>query len=147
MPPDREDVCVHDARRLNPYLSAHAKRIEGLSEFVASIDREIATEAKADPARLTYELATHLLTVAEIETLARRYEFTRAVKEYEKLLPTIVSPVRTAGIKARVEEIRGMAAAHAKLVAAVNKGGVFKTTVARLELCPGAASSCSKGAG
>ncbi len=123
-----------EARRLNPYLSAQAKRVPGLEEFVASIDREIVKEAAVDPKRLSAEMATYLLTAAEIETLVRRYEFVRAAMEYEKLLPGIVSPVRKAEIEARVVEIKGMATAFKKLVGAVNKGGVFKTTVARLEL-------------
>ncbi|MBI2922949.1 MAG: DUF1570 domain-containing protein [Planctomycetes bacterium] len=114
-------ATLADARRLNPYLTAWAKRIPGLDEFVAPIDEEITLEKGGDTGRqLRYELATHLLTVAEIETLVRRYEFARAAGEYGKLLPSLVSPVRKKEVETRLAEIKGMASALDKLVLAIN---------------------------
>ncbi|MBI2920867.1 MAG: DUF1570 domain-containing protein [Planctomycetes bacterium] len=128
-------LLLSDARRLNPYLAEHAKRVEGLGDFVASIDRELAGESKqGDRERLGHELATHLLTVAEIETLVRRYQFSRAVAEYENLLGALKSDVRRAEVETRLPEVKGMAGAHAKLVAAVNKGAKPKTRVGKTEL-------------
>ena len=128
-------VTLADARRLNSSLAAHAKAVPGLEAFVAAIDRDLASEAKAaDRIKLGIELATYLLSSAEIETLVRRYQFKRAAAEYEKLLPTLTSPVRKAEVEARVKEIRGMAGALDKLVASINKGTKLATTVARLEL-------------
>ncbi|MEK7466395.1 MAG: DUF1570 domain-containing protein [Planctomycetota bacterium] len=114
-------ATLADARRLNPYLTAWAKRIEGLEAFVAPIDEEITAEKGGDTGRrLRYELATHLLSVAEIETLVRRYEFARAAGEYGKLLPSLVSPVRKKEVETRLAEIKGMAAALDKLILAIN---------------------------
>ncbi|MCC6740298.1 MAG: tetratricopeptide repeat protein [Planctomycetia bacterium] len=116
-------AVLQDARRLNPYILKHAEKIEGLRDFVASIDRDLAGEGgqQADRGRLGYELATHLMTVAEIEALVRRYRFQRAAEEYEKLLPSLKSAVRRAEVETRLPEVKGMAGAHAKLLAAVNK--------------------------
>jgi len=128
---------LRQARRLNPYLKAWAAKIQGLAEFAASIDAEIATEAKAQggPLSLAKESATWLLTTAEIETLVRRYQFARAVAEYGKILPTTVSPLRKKEIETRVAEIRFMVTALDKLVAAVNKKpGTLKTRVSTQEL-------------
>ncbi|MBI2920869.1 MAG: tetratricopeptide repeat protein [Planctomycetes bacterium] len=132
-------AVLQDARRLNPYLLQHADRVEGFRDFCASIDKELASEAGGpqgvDRARLGHELATHLLTVAEIETLVRRYQFARAVTEYEKLLPSLKSAVRKSEVETRLPEVRGMAGAHLKLVSAVNKGGEkLKTKVGKTDL-------------
>ena len=122
-------ATLTDARRLNPYLGAWAKRIPGLDEFVAPIDEEITLEKGGDTGRkLTYELATHLLSVAEIETLVRRYQFARASGEYAKLLPTLVSPVRKRDVETRLAQVKGMAAALDKLVLAI-KGKKVKLSV------------------
>ncbi|MBI2920866.1 MAG: hypothetical protein HYY18_07240 [Planctomycetes bacterium] len=130
-------VTLSDARRLNPYILKHAERVEGLKDFVASIDKELAGEGgqQADRSRLGQEMATHLLTVAEIETLVRRYQFSRAVAEYEKLLGTLKSEVRKGEVQVRLPEVKGMAGAHAKLVGAVNKGAIkAKTKVGKTDL-------------
>ncbi|MCE9582719.1 MAG: DUF1570 domain-containing protein [Planctomycetes bacterium] len=131
-----------DARRLNPYLSKHAEKIEGLASFVAGIDKELAGEGggQADRGRLSHELATHLLTVAEIEALVRRYQFARAASEYERLLQSVTSTVRKAQIETRLPEIKGMAGAHAKLTEGVNKGTLkLKTKVGKTDLAVTAA--------
>ncbi|MBI2922894.1 MAG: DUF1570 domain-containing protein [Planctomycetes bacterium] len=128
---------LRQARRLNPYMKAWVAKIPGLAEFFATIDAEIAAEAKVKggPLALAKESAVWLMTAAEIEALVRRYQFARAVAEYGKLLPGTVSPVRKAEIETRVAEIKLMAAALDKLVAAVNrKPGTLKTRVAAQEL-------------
>ncbi|NUN50724.1 MAG: hypothetical protein HUU15_18100, partial [Candidatus Brocadiae bacterium] len=111
-------VVLQDARRLNPHLAKHAARLPGLADFLASV----APESGGDRARLGYELATHLLTVAEIETLVRAYRFRRAAAEYEALLAAVTSGTRKADIAARLPEVRAMAAALDRIVAAVNRG-------------------------
>ncbi|KAF0245359.1 MAG: hypothetical protein FD180_1674 [Planctomycetota bacterium] len=114
-------ATLTDARRLNPYITAWAKRFPGLDAFLAPIDETITAEKGGDTGRrLRYELATHLLSVAEIETLVRRYEFARAAGEYGKLLPSLVSPVRKKEVETRLAEVKGMAAALDKLVLAIN---------------------------
>jgi tetratricopeptide (TPR) repeat protein len=117
-------ALLSDAMRRNPYLPLHARRTSGLAEFVASIDLELKGEAKdgVDRAKLGHELATHLLTVAEIEALVRRYEFARAADEYGRLLQALTSSVRRAEVEARLPEVRGMAGALRKLVGAINQG-------------------------
>ncbi len=128
---------LSDARRLNPYLARHAAAIEGLAAFVGTIDKELAGEGagQADRGRLSHELATHLLTVAEIEALVRRYQFARAATEYERLLQSLTSAVRKAEVESRQVEVRGMAGAHAKLSAGVNKGTLkLKTTIGKTDL-------------
>ncbi|MCC6740300.1 MAG: DUF1570 domain-containing protein [Planctomycetia bacterium] len=128
---------LKDARRLNPYILRHAAAIEGFEPFVAAIDRDLKLEGggQADRGRLSHELATHLLTVAEIEALVRRYQFARAAAEYERLLQSLTSAVRKAEVEERLPEIRGMAGAHARLFAGVNKGGLrLKTTIGKTEL-------------
>ena len=130
-------LAFTQARRLNPYMRVHAKRWPGLDSFLAPTDREIGAERKAgaSEAKLGYELATHLFTVAEIETLVRRFQFARAAVEYEKLLPTLSSPVRKAEVTARLDEVKGMAGALDKLVAAVNvKAGAVKVKAGKSEL-------------
>ena len=130
-------ALLSDARRLNPYMLKHAERIEGLKDFALSIDRELTGESGQQPdrGRLGHELATHLMTVAEIETLVRRYQFTRAVDEYTKLLAAVKSAVRKAEIEARLPEVKGMAGAHTKLLASVAKSpGRIKTKVGKTEL-------------
>ncbi|KAF0243992.1 MAG: hypothetical protein FD180_2927, partial [Planctomycetota bacterium] len=126
-----------DARRRNPYLLAHANRVPGLAEFVASIQRELKGELdwQGDAAGMRLENAQHLLTVAEIEALVKRYHFARAVKEYELLLPALKSAVRKSEVEARLPEVRGMAGALKRLVSGINSGGLkLKTTVGRTEL-------------
>ncbi|KAF0245079.1 MAG: Tetratricopeptide [Planctomycetota bacterium] len=128
---------LSDARRLNPYLARHALQIEGLAAFVASIDKELAGEGagQQDRGRLSHELATHLLTVAEIEALVRRYQFARAASEYERLLQSLTSAVRKAEVETRLPEIRGMAGAHSKISTGVNKGSLkLKATLGKTEL-------------
>jgi tetratricopeptide (TPR) repeat protein len=128
---------LKDARRLNPYIAKHAERFEGLKDFVASIDKELAGEGQggANREKLGHELATHLLTVAEIETLVRRYQFGRAAEEYGKLLGTLSSAVRKAEVEARLVEVRGMAGAHGKLVSGVSRGALkLKANVGKVEL-------------
>ncbi|MCE9581808.1 MAG: DUF1570 domain-containing protein [Planctomycetes bacterium] len=130
-------TILQDARRLNPYLLKHAERIEGFKDFVASIDKDMAGESgqNQDRGRLGYELATHLMTVAEIEALVRRYRFERAASEYEKLLPSLKSAVRKGEVETRLPEVKGMAGAHAKLLAAVNRSqGKLKTKLGKMEL-------------
>ncbi|MEK7466608.1 MAG: tetratricopeptide repeat protein [Planctomycetota bacterium] len=125
------------ARRLNPYAKAWAAKVPGLAEFFATVDAEVASEAGAKGGTLAIakEGATWLMSAAEVETIVRRYQFARAVTEYGKLLPATVSPVRRKGIETRVAEIKLMAAALDKLVAAVNrKPGTLKTRVAGQEL-------------
>ncbi len=114
-----------DARRTNPYMMKYAQQIPGLPEFLASIDREIASElaAGAKLGRLDAERTTWIFTVSEIATLVRRYEFTRAAKEYERLIPTLVSPVLKSLIEGRLADVKAMGGTHDKLVAAVNKKG------------------------
>ncbi|NUN50789.1 MAG: hypothetical protein HUU15_18435, partial [Candidatus Brocadiae bacterium] len=126
-------AVLRDARRLNPYLVRHAEAVPGLREFVAGIDREIAGEGAGGALR--FELATHLMSVAEIEGLVRRFRFARAVKEYEALLASVTSSVRRAEIEARLPELRGLAGAHGKLTAAINAGTLtLKTRLARTDL-------------
>jgi tetratricopeptide (TPR) repeat protein len=130
-------TVLMDARRLNPYLAKHGSRVEGIGDFLASIDRELQQEggAGADRTRLGHELATHLLTVAEIEALVRRYRFARAVAEYERLLPALKSGARKAEVEARIPEVKGMAGALAKLVAGINRGTLkLKGRVGKTEL-------------
>ncbi len=130
-------AVLSDARRLNPYILKHAEKIEGFKDFVSAIDRDLAGEGgqQADRGRLGYELATHLMTVAEIEALVRRYRFQRAAEEYEKLLPALKSAVRKAEVEARLPEVKGMAGAHAKLLAAVNKSQEkVKAKLGKMEL-------------
>ncbi|MBI2920419.1 MAG: tetratricopeptide repeat protein [Planctomycetes bacterium] len=126
---------LRDARRLNPHFAKHAARIPGFAEFAASVETELKAEAGADRGRLGAELATHLLTVAEIETLVRSYRFAQAADEYARLLQSVASAARKAEIEARLPEVRGMAGALAKLVASVNRaGGKTKVKVGRTEL-------------
>jgi len=130
-------AVLRDAWRLNPYLVRHAARMDGFREFVAGIDREMAAErpAEEDRGRLGYELATHLLTVAEIETLVRRYRFEAAVSEYEKLRQTIASAVRRTEVDARLPEIRAMASAHGRVLGAVKASpGKLKTRAGSIDL-------------
>ncbi|MBI2920868.1 MAG: hypothetical protein HYY18_07250 [Planctomycetes bacterium] len=130
-------ATLADAWRLNPYLAAHAKRIEGLGEFVSSIERDLKDEAGpgADWRRLGFELATHLLTVAEIETLVRCYRFRKAEEEYVRLRDALKSQARRAEVDARIPEVRGMAGALAKLIDAVNHGKLkLKAKVAGIDL-------------
>ncbi|KAF0245941.1 MAG: hypothetical protein FD180_1203 [Planctomycetota bacterium] len=130
-------IAFTQARRLNPYMTVHAKRFPGLDQFLAPTERDIAAERKAgsSESKLGFELATHLFTVAEIETLVRRFQFARAAAEYEKLQPTLLSPVRKAEVTARLEEVRGMAGALDKLVAAVNaKSGAIRIKAGKSDL-------------
>ena len=130
-------ATLSDARRANPFLMKFAQLIPGLPEFLAPVDREIAKELASGAAlgRLDAERTTWIFTASEIETLVRRYEFTRASKEYERLLPTIVSPVVKAGVEGRLADVKAMAATLDKLVAAVNKKGFEgKVKVAGLDL-------------
>jgi tetratricopeptide (TPR) repeat protein len=113
-----------DARRLNPYLVKHAGRVEGIGDFLAGLDAELAKEGDAPRDRLGHELATHLLTVAEIEALVRRYRFSRAAAEYEKVLGSVKSAARRAEVEARLPEVKGMASALTKLVQALAQGRV-----------------------
>jgi tetratricopeptide (TPR) repeat protein len=113
---------LRDAVRLNPYLARHAARIPDFADFAASVEAEVKGELQGgDRAKLGQELATHLLTVAEIETLVRAYRFAKAAEEYEKLLKALASAARRAEVEARLPEVRGMAGALAKAVARVNK--------------------------
>ncbi len=114
--------ALSDARRLNPYIAKHAERVAGLSEFLKSIDGEIAQEAKVDRKELGEEQATALLEVAELETLIRRCKFERAVKGYEAYLASLKSPVRQQQVKQRLEEIRGLATVMKKFAEKVNSG-------------------------
>ncbi len=126
-----------DARRRNPYLAAHARRFPELAEFVASIDRELKGELEwqGDASGMRAEQARHLLTIAEIEALVKRYKFARAVSEYEKLLPTFKSAVRKAEVDARLPEVRGMAGALKRLVGAINGGSAkLKATIGKSDL-------------
>jgi tetratricopeptide (TPR) repeat protein len=128
---------LRDARRLNPYMMRHAERLGEFRDFAASIDREIAAEsgAKLGEKSLEFELATHLLTVSEIEALVRRYRFASAAAEYGKLLTAVSSSLRRSEIETRLPEVRGMAGAHAKLVEGVSKGALkLKARVGKLEL-------------
>ncbi len=127
-----------DAWRRNPYLLRHAPRVEGLEPFLAWVIEGVKAEKDAgqdDRAQRQHELATHLLTVAEIEGLVRGYRFSRALDEYGRLLPLLGSPVRKAEIEARLPEIRGMSGALDKLVAAINEGRLkLETKLAGLVL-------------
>ncbi len=113
---------LRDARRLNPYIAKHAERIEGLAEFLKTIDTEIAQEGKVDRKELGEEQATALLTVAELETMLRRFKFDRAVKGYEKYLAELVSPVRKKEVEQRLAEVRGLSSGLKKLMEKVNSG-------------------------
>jgi tetratricopeptide (TPR) repeat protein len=121
---DEARLTLAEAWRLNPYLAANAQRVEGLGDFVASVERDLKAEAGpgADPRKLARERGTHPLTIAEIEALVRRYRFRRAVEEYETLLPELASGARKAEVEARLPEVRAMAAALAKIVGEVNTG-------------------------
>ncbi|MEK7467953.1 MAG: tetratricopeptide repeat protein [Planctomycetota bacterium] len=126
-----------DARRRNPYLVAHARRVPGLAEFVASIERELKGELdwQGDAAGMRLENAQHLLTVSEIEALVKRYQFARAAAEYEKLLPALKSTLRKSEVESRLPEVRGMAGALKRLVAGINGGALkLKTTVGKTDL-------------
>jgi hypothetical protein len=129
-------AALTDAKRYNPYLGKHASRVKDFDEFVASVDRELQGEgAQPDRLKLGRELAVHLLTVAEIEALVRRYRFQRAAAEYEALLPTLKSALRKAEVDARLPQVKGMAAALAKIVAGVNGGKLkLKTKVGKTDL-------------
>jgi tetratricopeptide (TPR) repeat protein len=132
--PEAIDV-LKEARRLNPYLIRHAEALDaGFKEFVAGIDKELVAET-GDRGRLGFERATHLMTVAEIEALVRRYRFDRAAAEYALILPTLKSAIRKAEIETRLPEVKGMAGAHAKLIAAVTKApGKMKVKLGKTEL-------------
>ena len=114
-------ATLSDAWRLNPYLEAHAKRIAGLGPFAAEIAASLKAEAgpEADRAGLRRELGTHLFTIAEIETMVRRYQFKRAAEEYALLLPTLKSAARRSEVEARLPEVRGMAGAMETLLKAI----------------------------
>lgn len=130
-------VALRDAFRLNPYLLKHAARLEGFAEFASQLESDAKSErgGQADRAALGHELATHLLTVAEIEGLVRNYRFQRAADEYALLQKAVASAVRKAEIDARLPEVRGMAGALAKLVAAVNRApGKTKVRAGATEL-------------
>jgi tetratricopeptide (TPR) repeat protein len=130
-------VMFKDARRRNPYLLEHAKRVPGLADFVASIERELKGELgwQGDAAGMRLENAQHLLTVSEIEALVKRYQFARAVLEYEKLLPSLKSALRKSEVEARLPEVKGMAGALKRLVAGINGGGLkLKATIGKTEL-------------
>ena len=127
-------AAFKEARRLNPYLVRHAEKIEGMKDFVVAIDRELAAET-GDRGRLGFERATHLFTIAEIEALVRRYRFERAAAEYALLLPSLKSSIRKGEIETRLPEVKGMAGAHAKLLAAANREkGTIKVTLGKIEL-------------
>lgn len=130
-------AVLGDAYRLNPYLLKHTGRLEGFTEFATAIEADAKLErgGQADRATLGHELATHLLTVAEIEGLVRNYRFQRAADEYAALQKSVTSAVRRSEIDVRLPEVRGMAGALAKIVAAVNKApGKTKVKVASAEL-------------
>ncbi|MEK7469869.1 MAG: DUF1570 domain-containing protein [Planctomycetota bacterium] len=129
-------AALEDARRYNPYLAKHSIRVKGFDEFVSMVDRELQGEgAQPERLKLGREMAVHLLTVAEIEALVRRYRFSRAAAEYETLLPTLKSALRRSEVEARLPQVKGMAGALAKLVAGVNGGKVkLKTKVGKTEL-------------
>ncbi|KAF0241060.1 MAG: hypothetical protein FD180_4647 [Planctomycetota bacterium] len=129
-------AALGDARRYNPYLAKHSIRIREFDEFVASVDRELQGEgAQPERLKLGRELAVHLLTVAEIEALVRRYRFQRAAMEYESLLPSLKSALRRAEVEDRLPQVKGMAGALAKLIAGVNGGKLkLKTKVGKTEL-------------
>ncbi|MBI2923046.1 MAG: DUF1570 domain-containing protein [Planctomycetes bacterium] len=129
-------VVLSDARRLNPYLLKHAPRVEGIGDFLASLDREIGKEGDGqDRGRLGHELATHLMTVAEIEALVKRYRFAQAAAEYGKLQGALKSDVRKAEVAARLPEVKAMAGALAKIVTGVNSGKLkLSTSVAGIPL-------------
>ncbi|MCE9583240.1 MAG: DUF1570 domain-containing protein [Planctomycetes bacterium] len=129
-------AALQDARRYNPYLAKHASRVEGFGDFVSMVDKELAGEnAQPERGKLGRELAVHLLTVAEIEALVRRYRFARAADEYAMVLKSLKSEARRKEVEERLPQVKGMAGALAKLVAAINAAKVkLKTTVGKTEL-------------
>ncbi len=129
-------AALADARRFNPYLAKHSIRVAGFDAFVIAVDRELQGEgAQPERLKLGREQAVHLLTVAEIEALVRRYRFQRAATEYETLLPTLKSALRKAEVEERLPQVKGMAGALAKLVAGVNSSKLkLKTKVGKTDL-------------
>ncbi|MCC6737730.1 MAG: DUF1570 domain-containing protein, partial [Planctomycetia bacterium] len=118
------------------YLARHAVRVRDFDAFVASVDRELQGEgAQPERLRLGREQAVHLLTVAEIEALVRRYRFQRAAAEYELVLAALKSAVRKAEVEERLPQVKGMAGALGKLVAGINAGKLkLKAKVGKTEL-------------
>ncbi|GEM_PF-1764791 len=99
-----------DARRLNPYLSRHTDRVPGLSAFLGGIDQEVEKEQTgADQAKLEAEQETAILSLAELETLVRRFQFERALAGYERYLGTLQSPTRRREAEARIADLKGAA--------------------------------------
>lgn len=123
----RADARRHllEARRLNPYLLRHAEHDPALAEFIRSLDRDVAVEAKAADRRLlSEEQSLASLSVAEMETLLRRFQFDRALTEYEKYVKGLKSPLRKQEAEQRVAQIRGLASAFKRITGKVNAGQV-----------------------
>ncbi|KAF0243686.1 MAG: hypothetical protein FD180_3156 [Planctomycetota bacterium] len=130
-------LTLMQARRYNPAIANWAAKIEGLPEYLKSIETDVAAERKGevDSLKLAIEGETWLVSSAEIEGLVRRFHFSRAAAEYEKLLPSLVSSVRRREVESRIVEVKAMATALDKLVAAVNKKSVtLKPKVGAQEL-------------
>ncbi len=114
-----------DARRLNPYLSRHAERVPGLAAFLKGIDQEVATEQTGtDRAKLEAEQETALLSLAELETLVRRFQFERALAGYERYLGSLQSPTRRREAEARIADLRGAADPFRRFRERLNAGGL-----------------------
>ncbi len=99
-----------EARRLNPYLRRHAEPIAGLAEYLDSFDRsERATARAVREFKITFEAETAPLSRAEIDTMVRRFEFERAVREGERHRDAMESPDLREETERRLAEIRGLA--------------------------------------
>ncbi len=135
--PGEARAVLTEARRFNPYLAAHGVRVgKEFDAFLASLGGAADDgHGAASRGRLGHELATHLLTVAEIEHLVRRYRFSLAATEYDRLLQSVSSAARKKEIEVRLPEVRAMSSALAKLVQGINSRKItLKTTVGRTEL-------------
>ena len=112
-----------EARRKNTRMMAHAPRVPGIDEFLRSIDGQVAADLKAvkEQRKAKREEVTRILTVAESESRAKRFEFERAAKELLKLKDTLESPQRKAELEERAKELQAMAAMFKRVVEAAGK--------------------------
>ncbi len=114
-----------EARRINPYVSRHAAAVPGLEAFLSRLDREVEAEGKsADRRALVEERTTSLGTLSEIETLVMRFQFERALGEFERYLGTLQSSLRKAETARRIDEVRGLATLFARLREGLNQGRI-----------------------
>ncbi|MEK6851168.1 MAG: MBL fold metallo-hydrolase, partial [Candidatus Thermoplasmatota archaeon] len=125
------------ARRLNPYVAGHAEPFPDLLRFVQAIDAEVSADGgSANRAALEQEEEVEALSEAEMETLVRRFRFSRAADSYARYAATLKSPARKRQAEQRLGEIRAMSEAFARLCERLNAGKIadLKVRVARTEV-------------